>query len=112
MKAFLLVLGALVFPSIYLATDLTCTRVMVPLELSAKADWPLTVIYDAKDGRTCLIDWGRAGHDPLKGSGCEPGGECRVIGSYRNKIGQTYFIVNVRGLCRRSDWLAGDECRF
>jgi hypothetical protein len=103
MKAFLLTLSALVFPSISLAADFTCTGVMVPLELSVKADWPLTVIYDAKEGRTCLIDWGRAGRDPLRGSGCEPGAECRVIGSYRKKIGQTYFIMDVRMLCGRND---------
>jgi hypothetical protein len=53
----------------------TCTGMLVPLELSPKADWRLTVIYDAQ-GYTCLVDWGRAGHDPLGGSGCKPGSDC------------------------------------
>ncbi len=34
---------------------------MVPLDLSAKAQWALTVICDVKGERTCLIGWGRAG---------------------------------------------------
>jgi hypothetical protein len=72
-----------------------CSGMLIPLELSPKADWPLTVIYDAKGGYTCLVDWGRAGHDPLKGSSCQPGIDCRVIGTYKKKIGQTYFIDGV-----------------
>jgi hypothetical protein len=89
----------------------TCTGMLVPLELSPKADWPLTVIYDAQV-YTCLVDWGRAGHDPLRGSGCKPGSDCRVIGTYKRKIGQTYFIDSVLALCSRDDPLASENCKF
>jgi len=40
---------------------------------------------------TCYLLWGRAGHSPFKGY-CEDNQRCRVVGTYRKKVGNIYFV--------------------
>jgi hypothetical protein len=74
-----------------------CTGTLVDVDLRARADWPLAVIYDAAGGYACTIERTGSGHDPLRP--CSVGEQCRVVGSYR-KIGQTYSIRAISSVAR------------
>jgi len=59
----------------------TCSGTLINVWLKPKAEWPLAVIYDAAEGRTCTFDRSGAGHDPLQA--CSAGERCRITGTYR-----------------------------
>ena len=40
---------------------------------------------------TCYLLWGGAGHSPFKGL-CWDAERCRVVGTYREKVGNIYFV--------------------
>ena len=40
---------------------------------------------------TCYLLWGGAGHSPFKGL-CEDNQRCRVVGTYRKRVGNAYFV--------------------
>jgi hypothetical protein len=44
----------------------TCSGTLINVWLKPKAEWPLAVIYDEAEGRTCTFDRSGAGHDPLQ----------------------------------------------
>jgi clan AA aspartic protease (TIGR02281 family) len=39
----------------------------------------------------CYVLWGGAGHSPFKGV-CEDKQRCRVVGTYRKRVGNAYFV--------------------
>ena len=48
----------------------TCTGILIEVDMNARADFPMAVVYDNSDSlasRTCVLDLGHAGHWPLKG---------------------------------------------
>ena len=65
----------------------TCSGVLVDFQTNPRAALPTAVIYDAQGGYACLINRGRAGHDPLRPCSAEQG--CKLVGTYKSKIGQT-----------------------
>ena len=74
--------------------NVRCTGVLIEVDMKPGADFPMTVIYDDTDAssiHTCVLDVGRAGHWPLRGS-CEPGEKCTITGPYFKKIGSTYYM--------------------
>lgn len=88
----------------------TCTGMLINVSLDRKADFPIAIIYDAEGDYTCLIDRGRAGHDPLKP--CHQGADCRFIGTSKKQIGNTYFIDKWIAFCLRNDEYADSLCKF
>jgi hypothetical protein len=82
------------YPSFAQRNAVTCTGILVEVDMNPRADFPMAVIYDNTDmsaTRTCVLDVGHAGHWPLRGA-CEPGEKCRIIGPYFKKIGNTYYM--------------------
>jgi hypothetical protein len=77
-------------PALAQKNNITCTGILIDIDLKPRADFPLAVIYDATGGYTCLIDRSGSGHDPLRP--CEAGRKCRVVGAFSRKVGQTYTI--------------------
>jgi hypothetical protein len=71
--------------------SVTCTGMLIDVDIDARADFPMAVVYDADERRACVLDRGGAGHDPLKGY-CSVSEKCRLSGSYFKKIGQTYYM--------------------
>ena len=70
----------------------TCTGILIDVDLRAGDEWPLAVIYDMTGHYTCTIDRRGSGHDPLRP--CSVGEKCRIVGTFR-KIGQTYSIRTI-----------------
>ena len=71
-----------------------CVGVLVEVDMVERADFPMAVVYDNSNflaAHTCVFDVGRAGHWPLRGP-CAPGEQCRLIGPYFKKIGDTYYM--------------------
>jgi hypothetical protein len=68
---------------------MTCTGILIDVDLSARSPWPLAVIFNADSKRTCTISRDSAGHDPLRQ--CDVGEKCTVVGIFR-KIGETYSL--------------------
>ena len=109
-RAFLMLLVLYTCPALAESGNVTCTGTLVDIDLDPKANFPKAVIYDTNGDYTCLIDRGHAGHDPLKP--CHQGIECRLIGTYKKKIGQTYFIDTWMALCIRNDPYGDPACKF
>jgi hypothetical protein len=78
------------YPAISQNRTVTCSGMLVDFQTNPRASFPTAVIYDVPGGFACLIDRGRAGHDPLRP--CAAGEGCRLVGTYKSKIGQTYVI--------------------
>jgi hypothetical protein len=72
---------------------ITCTGILIELDMNAEADFPMAVVYDNAESpsHTCILDLGHAGHWPLKGA-CYPGEKCVLSGPYFKKIGNTYYM--------------------
>jgi hypothetical protein len=77
---------------------ITCTGTLIDVDLTARAQWPLAVIWDTNGNYACTIDRAWSGHDPLRP--CNIGERCRVVGTFR-KIGQTYSIKTID----RVEWI-------
>jgi hypothetical protein len=78
----------------YTAPTVTCTGTLIEVAMVARADFPMSVIYDNTDSlfaHTCVLDVGPAGHWPLKGL-CQPGMPCTFTGPYVKLLGSTYFM--------------------
>jgi hypothetical protein len=75
--------------------EVTCTGILIPVDMVPHADFPMAVIYENGDGssnsHTCVLDLGHAGHWPLRGD-CWEGEKCVLTGSYFKKIGNTYYM--------------------
>ncbi len=72
----------------------TCTGILIEVDMIARADFPMAVVYDNTDilaSHTCVLDLGHAGHWPLKGA-CWVGEKCMLSGPYFTKIGNTYYM--------------------
>jgi hypothetical protein len=72
----------------------TCTSILIEVDINPRADFPMAVVYDNTDPlntHTCVLDLGRAGHWPLKGA-CWTGEKCVLSGPYFKKIGNTYYM--------------------
>jgi hypothetical protein len=62
----------------------TCTGILIEVDMKLGADFPMAVVYDDSDPggtRTCVLDLGHAGHWPLKGA-CWTGEKCVLSGPY------------------------------
>jgi hypothetical protein len=68
---------------------ITCTGILIDVDVRTRAQWPLAVIWDADGNYACTVDREGSGHDPLRP--CNAGEKCRIVGTFR-KIGQTYSI--------------------
>jgi hypothetical protein len=66
----------------------TCTGVLIDFDIDPKADFPMAIIYDSRGDFACLIDRGRAGHDPLRP--CGSGEKCRIVATFSRKLAQTF----------------------
>jgi hypothetical protein len=65
-----IVLGAFVAAiasSAGMAKDISCTGVLIDVDIDPRMAFPYAVVYDADNYRTCMLDRGPAGHDPLRG---------------------------------------------
>jgi hypothetical protein len=91
-------LVALSSPAFAQSREVTCTGILVDVDMKSNAPWPLAVIYDANGGYTCAIDRLNAGHDPLRP--CDVGERCSVVGIYTKKIRQTYLIKRFVSVAR------------
>jgi hypothetical protein len=72
----------------------TCTGLLIEVDMNPNADFPMAVVYDDTDSvapHACVLDVGRAGHWPLKGA-CWVGEKCVISGKYFKKIGKTYYM--------------------
>ena len=72
----------------------TCNGILIDVDMKARADFPMAVVYDNRDEanpRTCVLDLGHAGHWPLRGA-CWVGETCMLTGPYVKKIGNTYYM--------------------
>jgi hypothetical protein len=88
-----IVLGAVVAiaSTSAMAKDISCTGTLIDVDIDPRMDFPYAVIYDAENYRTCLLDRGRAGHDPLRGL-CNVGETCTISGPYKRQIRDTYIL--------------------
>jgi hypothetical protein len=68
---------------------ITCTGILIDVDVRTRAQWPLAVIWDADGNYACTVDREGSRHDPLRP--CNAGEKCRIVGTFR-KIGQTYSI--------------------
>lgn len=66
----------------------TCTGVLIDFDIDPKADFPMAIIYNSRGDFACLIDRGRAGHDPLRP--CGSGEKCRIVATFSRKLAQTF----------------------
>ena len=76
------------------AQKITCTGILIEVDMTPRADFPMAVVYDNSDElkwRTCVLDLGHAGHWPLRGA-CWVGEKCVLSGPYYKKIGNTYYM--------------------
>src|SRR5258707_15867044 len=74
-----------------LAAKISCTGTMIDIDTDPRADFPYAAVYAQENGRTCMLNRGRAGHDALRGL-CAVGQRCTIKGTYRKKIGNTYYF--------------------
>jgi hypothetical protein len=80
----------------------SCSGTMIDVDLDQRMDFPYAAVYDADNYRTCMLDRGPAGHDPLRGV-CNAGQQCAISGPYKRRVRDTYFLrfgdpgVNVKG---------------
>jgi hypothetical protein len=58
-----------------------CTGTLINVWLNKKAMWPIAIIVDEETKNVCVIDRGKAGHDPLRP--CNVGQKCYVHGVWR-----------------------------
>ena len=75
-------------------TKITCTGILIEVDMTPRADFPMAVVYDNSDElkwRTWVLDLGHAGHWPLRGA-CWVGEKCVLSGPYYKKIGNTYYM--------------------
>jgi len=73
------------------AKDISCTGIMIDIDIDARMDFPYAVVYDETNARTCMLDQGPAGHDPLRGL-CNVGETCTISGPYKRQIRNTYIL--------------------
>jgi hypothetical protein len=76
------------------AQRVTCTGILIDVDMVPHADFPMAVIYDdgnLADAHTCVVDLGHASQWPLRGA-CQQGEKCSVTGPYFRKIGNTYYM--------------------
>jgi hypothetical protein len=62
--------------------------------LETNRSFPTAVVYDHTDAsnrHTCVLDFGRVRHWPLRGA-CWNGERCVLSGPYYNRIGKTYYM--------------------
>jgi hypothetical protein len=72
----------------------TCTGILIEVDMNPGADFPMAVVYDDSDtigSHTCVLDLGHAAHWPLRGA-CYTGEKCVLKGPYFKKIGNTYYM--------------------
>jgi hypothetical protein len=86
---------ALATPALAANNQITCTGILIEVDTSARANWPLSVIWDIEGKYASTINREGSGHDPLRG--CNVGEKCRVVGTFL-KIGQTYSIKTLISL--------------
>jgi hypothetical protein len=73
------------------AANISCVGTMIDIDIDPRADFPYAAVYDEENGRTCMLNRGTARHDPLRGL-CAVGQRCTIKGTYRTKIGNTYYL--------------------
>jgi hypothetical protein len=81
-------------PAVAQKNRVTCTGILIEVDMNPHADFPMAVVYDnteSPNSHTRVLDLGRAGHWPLRGA-CSPGQKCVLSGPYFKKIGNTYYM--------------------
>jgi hypothetical protein len=74
-----------------MAKDISCAGTLIDVDIDPRMAFPYAVVYDAENYRTCMLDRGRAGHDPLRGL-CNVGETCTISGPYKRQIRDTYIL--------------------
>ena len=75
-----------------MAKDISCTGILIDVDADQRMDFPYAVVYDVENYRTCMLDRGHAGHDPLRGI-CNQGETCTISGPYKRSVrDNTYFL--------------------
>ena len=74
-----------------LAKDISCTGTMIDVDIDARMDFPYAVVYEQANARTCMLDRGPAGHDPLRGV-CNVGERRTISGPYKRQVRETYIL--------------------
>jgi hypothetical protein len=89
-----------------MAKDISCSGILIDVDLDPHMDFPYAVVYDNDNYRACMLDRGHAGHDPLRGI-CNEGESCTISGQYKRSVrDHTYFLdfsdrrVQVKGPSR------------
>jgi hypothetical protein len=70
---------------------ISCSGTMIDVDIDARMAFPYAAVYDASNSRTCMLDRGPAGHDPLRGI-CNAGEHCTISGPYKRHVRETYFF--------------------
>ena len=97
-----LIITAALAGNIAVAKDISCTGTMSDVVNDPRMPFPYAVVYDIENHRTCMLDRGPAGHDPLRGL-CNAGETCTISGPYQRQNNETYILnfgdrrVNVKG---------------
>jgi hypothetical protein len=74
-----------------MASNISCTGTLIDVDIDQRMDFPYAVVYDSENYRTCMLDRGRAGHDPLRGL-CNVGETCTISGPYKRQVHDTYIL--------------------
>jgi hypothetical protein len=91
MKRFVLATMIAMTTSSAIAKDISCTGTLIEVDTDQRMAFPYAVVYDTENNRTCMLDRGRAGHDPLRGL-CNVGEPCTISGPYQRQIRDTYML--------------------
>jgi hypothetical protein len=71
--------------------SISCTGIMIDVDIDPHMSFPYAAVYDANNSRTCMLNRGPAGHDPLRGI-CNAGERCTISGPYKRRVRETYFF--------------------
>src|SRR6476660_8171361 len=91
--ALALALALTIGPAAAQTKRVTCDGILIEVDMTPGADFPMAVVYDNSDTttfetHTCVLDLGHAGHWPLRGA-CSNGERCVLTGTYfRTAAGQ------------------------
>ena len=97
-----LIITAALAANTAVAKDISCTGTMSDVVNDPRMAFPYAVVYDIENHRTCMLDRGPGGHDPLHGL-CNAGETCTISGPYRRQNNETYLFdfadrrVSVKG---------------
>ena len=92
-----LIITAALAGNIAVAKDISCTGTMSDVVNDPRMAFPYAVVYDIENHRTCMLDRGPAGHDPLRGL-CNAGRPARSrdhTGDKTTKLTSSISVIGV-----------------